>query len=274
MEFADVTCGYGGPPVLDRISVGFRRGTFAAIVGPSGAGKTTILRAMLGLIPRTSGSIRVNGVAVRPGLPPPGIGYVPQVDTIDWGFPVTVENVVLMGLSAHLGRLPWPSRAERVRLATVLGELGLDGLAKRRIRDLSGGQQHRVFLARALVGDPSLLVLDEPTASVDIKTRDDILHHLAYLNDRGTTIVITTHELNALAAHLPEVVCVNRAVVASGPPHVVFTDAILSRTFNAEMRVVEDTATGNLLVAEAGSHGPFAQRRRSSPLPPALPVAR
>lgn len=181
-----------------------------------------------------------------------------------------------MGLAARLGRTPWPSREERDRLAAVLDELGMAGLAKRRIRDLSGGQQHRVFLARALIGAPSLLVLDEPTASVDIKTRDDILRHLAHLNGRGTAIVITTHELNALAAHLPEVVCVNRAIVAAGPPHVVFTDAILSRTFNPEMRVVADTATGNLLVAEAGSHGPFAKRPSTltdCPLPiaPVLP---
>jgi zinc/manganese transport system ATP-binding protein/zinc transport system ATP-binding protein len=138
--------------------------------------------------------------------------------------------------------------------------LGLTGLAKRHIRELSGGQQHRVFLARALIGRPTMLILDEPTARVDIKTRDDILHYLARIHREGTTILITTHELNALAAHLPWVVCVNRAVIAAGPPHTVFSDAILSRTFAAEMRVVRDERTGNLLVAEAGAHPPFALR--------------
>ena len=140
----------------------------------------------------------------------------------------------------------------------TLSDLGIGGLGRRHIRDLSGGQQHRVFLARALVGKPDILILDEPTASVDIKTRDDILHHLAHLNQHGTTILMTTHELNSLAAHLPWVVCVNHGIVAQGCPTKVFTDAILSRTFNAEMRVVRDQTTGNLLVAEAGTHGPFA----------------
>ena len=122
----------------------------------------------------------------------------------------------------------------------MLDRLGIGGLGRRHIRDLSGGQQQRVFLARALIGEPEVLILDEPTASVDIKTRDDILHLLVDLNRAGTTIVMTTHELNSLAAHLPWVVCVNQRDRRPGCPTQVFTDAILSRTFNAEMRVVRD----------------------------------
>lgn len=109
-----------------------------------------------------------------------------------------------------------------------------------------------------MIGNPEILVLDEPTASVDIKTRDDVLHLLAELNQAGTTIVMTTHELNSLAAHLPWVVCVNKGIVAQGPPTVVFTPETMSRTFDAEMRVVRDEETGALLVAEAGSHAPFS----------------
>ncbi|MFT4040429.1 MAG: ATP-binding cassette domain-containing protein, partial [Thermomicrobiales bacterium] len=135
--------------------------------------------------------------------------------------------------------------------------LGLAGLGRRHIRELSGGQQQRVFLARALIGEPDVLLLDEPTASVDVKTRDDILHLLAELNRQGITIVMTTHELNAVAAHLPFVVCVNGGIVAQGAPQAVFTEAILSRTFAADMRVVRDVETGGLLIAEAGRHGPF-----------------
>ncbi len=237
---------------------------FAGIIGPSGAGKTTLLKSIIGLAQRYSGEMYVNGEQLTGSTIPRGIGYVPQVETVDWSFPATVEHVVLMGLSTKPGRLPWASRDERHAIDTVLEELGLTGLRKRHIRELSGGQQHRVFLARALVGKPGILILDEPTASVDIKTRDDILHHLAYLNQQGTTILMTTHELNSLAAHLPWVICVNRAIIAQGNPTQVFTDAILSRTFDAEMRVVHDPLTGNVLVAEAGTHPPLAGLDRAA----------
>jgi zinc/manganese transport system ATP-binding protein len=228
------------------------------MVGPSGAGKTTLLRALLGLVPKVRGEVVVGGFPVHPNRAPVGVGYVPQVGMIDWSFPVTVENVVLMGKVRQMGRLPWPSRQDRREVKDLLDRLGISELAGRHIRDLSGGQQQRTFLARALIGSPDILILDEPTASVDIKTRDDILHLLAELNQSGITIVMTTHELNSLAAHLPWVVCVNGGVAAQGPPSAVFTPSIMSRTFNAEMRVIRDEETGGLLVAEAGSHRPFS----------------
>lgn len=253
-----VSCGYDHRPVLENVTLELPAGSFTGVVGPSGAGKTTLLKAILGLAERYAGTLQINGAAIRPGGRPAGIGYVPQIETVDWSFPATVNNVVLMGLATRPGGLPWASRAERAAISETLDDLGIGEIGTRHIRDLSGGQQHRVFLARALVGKPDILILDEPTASVDIKTRDDILHHLAHLNQRGATILMTTHELNSLAAHLPWVVCVNHGIVAQGSPANVFTDALLSRTFNAEMRVVRDQVTGNLLVAEAGSHGPFA----------------
>ncbi len=261
IEVRDLSCGYHGAPVLTGVSLHVPSGQFVGLIGPSGAGKTTLLRAMLGLVPRVSGEIRVGGKPVVPGRPPARIGYVPQVETVDWTFPVTVENVVLMGKASNGRWLPWPSREDRRDVAAILERLGIGDLGSRHIRDLSGGQQQRTFLARALIGRPRILILDEPTASVDIKTRDDILHLLVELNrDEGVTIVMTTHELNAVAAHLPWVVCVNRGVVAQGAPSSIFTSAILSRTFGTEMRVVLDEQTGNLLVAEAGSHGPFGRR--------------
>lgn len=244
--------------MLEHVSLTIERGQFAGVIGPSGAGKTTLLKSILGLADRFSGQIVVDGVPLAGSAIPRGIGYVPQVETVDWTFPATVEHVVLMGLASRPGSLPWPTRNERREIDRVLDDLGLTGIGRRHIRELSGGQQHRVFLARALVGKPDILILDEPTASVDIKTRDDILHHLAHLNQQGTTILMTTHELNSLAAHLPWVICVNRAIVAQGCPSQVFTDAILSRTFSAEMRVVPDPVTGNLLVAEAGNHPPLS----------------
>lgn len=257
----NVSCGYQRGYILSGVDLRIPAGQFVGLIGPSGAGKTTLLRTMVGLTPQVRGTVEVGGRPVAAGSPPANVGYVPQVGIIDWSFPVTVENVVVMGKQHQMGWLPWPSKKDKHDVAEILERLGIAGLAKRHIRDLSGGQQQRTFLARALISKPDLLILDEPTASVDIRTRDEILHLLAEINDTGITIVITTHELNSLAAHLPWVVCVNRGIVAQGSPETVFRSEIMSRTFDAEMRVIRDSETGNLLVTEAGSHGPFSQRQ-------------
>jgi zinc/manganese transport system ATP-binding protein/zinc transport system ATP-binding protein len=267
IELTHVTAAYDGAPVLRDVSLRIPAGQFAGLIGPSGAGKTTLLRTMLGLAPHVQGTVQVAGQTVLPDRPPAGVGYVPQVGTNDWTFPVSVENVIMMGIGGSARRLPWASREEKRQIGATLERLGLNGLGGRHIRDLSGGQQQRVFLARALAGNPRILILDEPTASVDVKTRDDVLHLLAELNRAGTTIVMTTHELNGLAAHLPWVVCVNGGIVAQGSPAAVFDDQIMSRTFGAEMRVLTDERTGARLVAEAGSHRPFSLEPSE---PPAL----
>jgi zinc/manganese transport system ATP-binding protein/zinc transport system ATP-binding protein len=181
------------------------------------------------------------------------------VETVDWHFPVTVEQVVAMGRISRTVALPWLSRADRVAVATVLERLGIGALAKRNIRQLSGGQQQRVFLARALIGEPPLLLLDEPTASVDVKTRDDILHLLVDLHQQGVTIVMSTHELNAIAARAPRVICVNGGIVADGSPSEIFTNDVLTRTFNAPMEAIHDPLTGRVMVVETGDAGPFAR---------------
>jgi zinc/manganese transport system ATP-binding protein/zinc transport system ATP-binding protein len=267
VHFIDVSCGYDrSRPVVQDVSLRVEPGGFVGLVGPSGAGKTTLIKTMLGMTPSVAGTVRVGGQAVTPGNSPRGVGYVPQVETVDWTFPVTVEQVVMLGKIGGMGRLPWPSRADRRDVAETLERLGIGDLGGRHIRDLSGGQQQRTFLARALVAQTDLLVLDEPTASVDIKTRDDILHLLAGLNRQGVTIVMTTHELNTVAAHLPWVLCVNGGIVAQGRPVDIFTGPILSRTFQTEMRVVHDAESGAVLVAEAGSHRPLSELSTVTPV--------
>ena len=225
-----VTCGYGGAPVLEDLDLEVPAGAFVGVVGPSGCGKTSLLRLVMGTLAPGLGAVHR-----RSGL---RIGYVPQVETVDWSFPVTVFECVLMGRPS--GRLmPWPSRAERAAVAEALGRLGLDGLEGRHIRELSGGQQQRVFLARALVRRPDLLLLDEPTAGVDLRLRHEVLHLLHDLNAAGTAILLTTHDLNGMASHLPHLVCLNRRVIGAGSPREVLTEAVLEATYGASMRVLQ-----------------------------------
>jgi len=226
-----VTCRYGeGRPVLDDVSLIVRPGSFTGVVGPSGSGKTTVLRLILGLVHPAIGTVER-----RTGL---RVGYVPQVETINWNFPVTVAETVLM--SARNGRRwPWTNPTERAGVADVLERLGIGDLAGRHIRQLSGGQQQRVFIARALFSNPNLLLMDEPTSGVDVRTRHEMLHLLADLHRSGLSIVVTTHDLNGLAAHLPHLVCLNTTVMGVGTPTEVLTPDILERTYGAPMEVLE-----------------------------------
>ncbi len=247
VELDRVTCGYGEQAVLWDVSLRVWPGQFVGLVGPSGAGKTTLMRCILGRVALSSGSLSVFGQRLRAGERP-RVGYVPQVQTVDWNFPVTVEEVVFMGRTADSRWWPWASRTDRLMVGAVLERLGIVEYARRHIRELSGGQQQRVFLARALVRSPHLLLLDEPTTGVDVQTRKEILRLLTELNEDGTTIILSTHELNSVAAHLPHLVCLNGEVVAVGAPHEVFTSAILSRVYEAPVLVVRQGEL--LLVAE------------------------
>jgi ABC-type Mn2+/Zn2+ transport system ATPase subunit len=225
-----LTCQYGTEPVLIDVTLDIEASSFVGIVGPSGAGKSTLLRAITGAVAPAAGTVRR-----RSGL---RVGYVPQVETVNWNFPVTVAEVVLM--ARHSGRLwPWSSRAERTDVDDVLERLGLGGLSGRHIRQLSGGQQQRVFVARALVAHPDLLLLDEPTSGVDVKTRHEVLHLLGDLHREGIAIVLSTHDLNGMAAHLPELVCLNRRVIGRGPPREVLNAEVLEKTYGAKMEVLE-----------------------------------
>jgi ABC-type Mn2+/Zn2+ transport system ATPase subunit len=225
-----VSCTYGNASVIEDVYMLISRGEFVGVVGPSGSGKTTLLKAILGAHPVAHGSITM--------APKLTLGYVPQVETVDWYFPVTVEEVVVMTRSQHSW---WPriTARERAAVREVLERLGIGDVAGRHIRELSGGQQQRVFLARAMFRNPDILIMDEPTSGVDVRTRHEVLHLLADLHADGLTILLTTHDLNGLAAHLPRLVCLNKRVIADGNPREVLTPKVLEATYGAPMEVLE-----------------------------------
>ena len=247
VELKGVSAGYQGSRVLQDVDLRVMPGDFVGLLGPSGSGKTTLLRTVLGAAQIQSGEVLVDGKPVRGRRH--RAGYVPQLETIDWNFPVTVEEAVMMGRTMSNAWFPWFRKQERDLAHDMMERLGIGNLAKRHIRQLSGGQQQRVFLARALVSNPELLLLDEPTSGVDVKTRDDVMHLLHDLNHAGVTIMLTTHEINAVAVHLPRIVCLNGSIVADGPPHRVIAPHILREVYGAEMPVIQ--YQGMTMVAES-----------------------
>jgi ABC-type Mn2+/Zn2+ transport system ATPase subunit len=240
LRLGGVAVGYGASTVLAGLDLEIARGELVGIVGPSGAGKTTLLRLITGQADWHRGRVEVLGRPLPARTSPRGVGYVPQLEGIDWDFPLTVAQVVLLGGAAESRRVPWFSRTERRRAAEVLERLGMAGLEDRQIRELSGGQQQRMFLARALAHKSELLVLDEPTSGVDLATRRDVLRLLGELRDEGLTVLLTTHDLNFVAMQLPRIVSVNGVVTADGDPRRVLDTEALRRTYGTPMRVVRD----------------------------------
>jgi ABC-type Mn2+/Zn2+ transport system ATPase subunit len=245
VQLRGVRCRYGEHVVLDHIDLAVVTGDFTGVVGPSGSGKSTLLRAILGTVEPSAGT-----VSRRPGL---RIGYVPQVETVDWNFPVTVAEVLLMARRQRRLR-PWTTADDRHDVDEMLERLDLHGLAGRHIRALSGGQQQRVFIARALLGHPQLLVMDEPTSGVDVRTRHELMHLLADLNDDGITIVLSTHDLNGVATHLPHIVCLNGTIRGRGAPVEVLTPAVLEATYGAPLEVLEHAGMPVVVDAPLRAH--------------------
>ena len=244
VSLSNVTFGYGGAPVLRDVDHVVAANAFTGIVGPSGSGKTSLLRLLLGTEKPQHGTVtRASGLAVS---------YVPQLETVNWNFPVTVGECVLMARKTRR-LLPWATQEEKTEVAEVCERLGIADLRSRHIRELSGGQQQRMFIARALLRRPQLLLMDEPTSGVDVATRHEVLHLLDELNQGGLAILLTTHDLNGMAAHLPHLVALNTRVIAAGSPHDVMVPDVLERTFGARMEVLQHL--GMPVVVDVGSVG-------------------
>ena len=263
----DATVTYNGRPALDAVTMHVPHGAQVAIVGPNGAGKSTLFKALVGLLPLRGGRVLLHGRA--PGGQADPIAYVPQREEIDWSFPVTVSDVVMMGRYGRLGWLRRPQAADREVVARCLGELGIAELAGRAIGELSGGQQQRVFLARALAQEPHVLLLDEPFTGVDVNAKEAILGLLARLRERRITVLVSTHDMQTAAQRFELVALLNGRLVAYGPPPEVFTPEHIGTAFGGQalfldgMVVIDQCCPGHVGDGEAHrhSHEPHAGPR-------------
>ena len=237
IEVRDLTVAYRESPVLWDIDLDVPSGALMAIVGPNGAGKTTLIKAILSLIRPAAGQIRIFGQPYRSVAS--SVGYVPQRGSVDWDFPTSVLDVVLMGLYGRLGWIRRPGRDERSDAMAALDQVGMAELAHRQISQLSGGQQQRVFLARALVQDARIYLMDEPLQGVDATTERTIIDLLRTLQSSGKTVMVVHHDLQTVSSYFDEVLLLNVRRIASGPVSEVFTEANLRLTYGGRVAIIK-----------------------------------
>ena len=241
LELRGVSAGYDGALALDDVSFQVPHGARVAIVGPNGAGKSTLFKVLVGLLPVRRGAVLIHG---RPlGAHQDCVAYVPQHNDIDWRFPVTVSDVVMMGRYGHLGWTRRPTKLDREIVLRSLAQLRIADLARRSIGELSGGQQQRVFLARALAQEPHILLMDEPFTGVDAATQEATLDLLDDLSTQQVTVMISTHDLNLAAARFRQVLLLNHRVVAYGAVQEVFTPQALGQAFSGQVLMLPDGLT-------------------------------
>lgn len=234
LRVRDLTVVYREKPALWDVDLEVPAGQLCAIVGPNGAGKSTLIKAVLGLVPVASGQVRFFGQSLAQARK--RIGYVPQRGSVDWDFPTSVLDVVMMGLYGQLGWFRRPGPREREAALRCLEQVSMQAFTTRQISQLSGGQQQRVFLARALAQDADLYFMDEPFAGVDAVTEEAILRVLHELKKQGKTVVVVHHDLETVRDYFDHLTLLNVQVIASGPMEEVFTPENLKRTYGERMR--------------------------------------
>ena len=231
IETRGLSVAYGATKVLQSINLSIPQQTVMGLVGPNGAGKSTLLKSILSLIPKTAGEVSVLGkpFCVTRKL----VGYIPQRNTIDWDFPISVRDLVTMGTYGRLGWFRRPRKKERLQVDAALDRLGIAEYSHRQIGNLSGGQQQRAFLARAFVQDAPIYFLDEPFNGVDATTEATIVELLHEMRDQGKTIIVVQHDLKTACQYLDEVTFINGTVIATGPVDSTFTETNAKATYNA-----------------------------------------
>lgn len=237
VEVEDMTVAYDVKPVLWDIDLDIPKGVLMAIVGPNGAGKSTLIKAMLDLIKPVSGKVLFNGESYKSQRR--YIGYVPQSESVDWDFPASVLDVVMMGTYGELGLFKRPGDEQKKRSIEALEKVGMEDFASRQISELSGGQQQRIFLARALVQESDIYFMDEPFKGVDAKTEVAIIELLKELKNQGKTLIVVHHDLQTVEEYFDWVVLLNTQLIAAGPVKTTFTDENLNKTYRSVGQILK-----------------------------------
>lgn len=231
-----VWAGYDGRPALEDIDLCLSPASMVGLVGPNGSGKSTLIKVVLGLVRPWRGEVTVFGQPVDRVRK--RVAYTPQAELVDWQFPVSVADVVLMGRYSRLGPLRRPRREDRLAVQQSLARVGIEGLADRQIGELSGGQQQRMLVARALAQEPDVLLLDEPMVGLDATSQHELLALFEELREQGKTLLIATHDLTCVAECFDAALLLNRRVVAYGPPAKVFSEDLLNEAYGSHMMLL------------------------------------
>lgn len=251
LALKEITVRYEGGVGLDDVTFHLMEGERVAVVGPNGAGKSTLFKVIAGVIDPIEGVVEVYGHE-------PGghvcISYIPQRSQVDWNFPVTVADVVMMGRISKIGPLRIPSGEDWSKVERALEVVGLSGHGQRQIDELSGGQQQRMFIARALAQEAELMLLDEPLTGLDVPSRENVLEAMDTLNERGVTLVVSMHDLKQAAERYDRVMLLNKRMIAFGRPDEVFRREYLQDAYGGRLHFF-DGEMGELAVEDSCCEG-------------------
>lgn len=246
-----VTTARGNQYALEDISFVVHEGERIAVVGPNGAGKSTLLKLIVGTLKPGTGQVHIYGHGPDDHI---CIAYVPQRNQIDWSFPATVEDVVMMGRVDKIGLFRWPKRHDREVVRSCLERVQVSKLAKKQVGELSGGQQQRVFIARALAQEAELLLMDEPLTGLDLPSQEALFTILDNVRDVGVTVLVATHDLNLAGERFDRVMLLNRRLIAYGRPADVLTSDHLMHAYGGHIHVLGEEETV-LLTDSCCGHG-------------------
>lgn len=236
IEVHDLTVSYDQSPVLWNVDLSLPSGKLIGILGPNGAGKSTLIKAIMGLVKPTSGYVKIFDKTLQDVRS--RISYVPQRESVDWNFPASVLDVVMMGTYGKLGLFKRPGKKEKEIALSCLDQVGMMSFVNRQISELSGGQQQRVFIARALAQEADLYLMDEPFAGVDMATETAIFQLLKDMTAKGKTIIVVHHDIHSAMNYFDWVIMLNLHLVGSGPTDLVMTEELLRKTYGGKLNLL------------------------------------
>ncbi|MEC2056359.1 metal ABC transporter ATP-binding protein [Peribacillus psychrosaccharolyticus] len=237
LNIQDLSVSYHGKPALRTINIAVLPGSLVGIIGPNGAGKSTFIKALLDLIPKDNGSVRIFGKTFSEQRQL--VAYVPQRNNIDWDFPINVLETVLLGTYPSLGIFKRPKQADKARALACLKKVGMEDYHDRQIGELSGGQQQRVFLARALVQEPEILLLDEPFVGIDILSEENMMNILRDLKSAGKTILVVHHDLSKVDTYFEQLLVLNKKQIGYGDVKEVVRNGVINQAYLGQLSIFE-----------------------------------